>query len=186
MRSPTTSSTISPTGSSIASPTASQPDKVNSGIQVDSHNPFSMIMNNPWLTTGVIGSIGILVLLLVLIKWSNSKGRKQVNQRISEMLADPLAKKLGTTRSEVIAFLNGAGHSELKPKLKRLVDSIKITATKTKIGQPVEMSVVLSYKDETFYSARSSMMWEDLPGEIRETLIRSETNTIDCPWTLPS
>lgn len=181
MRSPTTSPTVSPTGSSIASPT----DKVNSGIQVDSHNSFSILMNNPWLTTGVIGSIGILVLLVVLIKWSNSEGRKQVNQRISEMLADPLAKKSGATRSEVINFLNGAGHSELKPKLKSLVDSVKITATKTKIGQPVEMSVVLSYKDGTSYSARSGMIWEDLPGEVREALIRSEANTVDCPWTLP-
>lgn len=180
--SPTASSATSPT----ISPTVSPTDKVNSGIQVDSHNPFSIIMNNPWLTTGVIGSIGILVLLVVLIKWSNSEGRKQVNQRISEMLADPLAKKLGATRSEVIAFLNGAGNSELKPKLKRLVDSVKITATKTKIGQPVEMSVVLNYRDGTSYSARSGMMWEDLPSEIREALIRSEINTIDCPWTLPS
>lgn len=178
MRSPTNS----PTGGSTTSPTS----KVNSDTQVDSQNPFSIIMSNSALATGIIGSIGILVLLVVLIKWSNSEGRKQVNQRIGEMLADPLAKKLGVPRSEVVSFLSGVGHSELKPKLKRLVDSVKITATKTKIGQPVEMSIALSYKDGTSYSARSGMMWEDIPGEIREALIRSETNTIDCPWTLPS
>lgn len=180
------SSKDSPTSNLTSSTTSSPTGNVNSSTQVDNHTPFSIIMNNPWLTTGVIGSIGILVLLVVLIKWSNSEGRKQVNRRIGEMLADPLAKKLGAPRSEVVAFLHGAGHSELKPKLERLIDSVKITATKTKIGQPVEMSVVLSYKDGTSYSARSGMMWEDLPGEIREALIRSEADTIDFPWTLPS
>lgn len=177
---------ISPTANPKVSPIASPTNNAKSTTQVDNHKPSSIIMNNPWLTTGVIGSIGILILLVVLIKWSNSEGRKQVNQRVSEMLADPLAKKLGVSRSEVVSFLIGADHSELKPKLKGLVDSVNITATKTKIGQPVEMRVVLNYKDGTSCSARSGMMWEDLPGEIREALIRSEANTVDCPWTLPS
>ena len=178
--------TDSQTTNPSVSPTNSPTSDVNSSTQIDNHKPVSIIMNNPWLTTGIIGSIGILILLVVLIKWSNFEGRKQVDRRIGEMLADSLSKKLGVTRSDIVSLLSGAGHSELKPKLKGLVDSIKITATKTKIGQPVEIRVVLNYKDGTSYSARSGMMWEDLPGEIREALIRSKANTIDCPWTLPS
>jgi hypothetical protein len=177
MLSPTTNPTItSPTAIPVISLPASPTN--------DARSPF-LIMNNNWLT-GIIGSIGILVLLAILMKWSSSEGHKEVDRRIGEMLVASLSSKLGVTAGDVVSLLSGAGRSDLKQQLKEIVASVKVTATKTKIGHPVEMSVVLSYKDGTSHSARSSMLWDELPGNIRESLIRSESSTVDCPWTLPS
>lgn len=165
---------------------SSQTNEVKNGIEAGSHGLFPAI-SNIWLTVGIIGSVGILVLLvIILIKWSNSEGHKKVDRRISEMLAGSLSNKLGVTEIDIVSVLSGAGRSELMPKLREIVDSVNVTATKTKIGQPVEMRVVLNYKDGTSYSTRSNIMWEELPGETREALIRSESNTIRCPWALPS
>ena len=57
---------------------------MNSTTQVDSHNLSSIVMNSPWLINGIIISIGILVLLVVLIKWFNSGERKKVDRHIGE------------------------------------------------------------------------------------------------------
>lgn len=162
---------------------SNQTNDVKTSVEVSNYDLFA----NVWLILGISVSVAVLVLLVILfVKWSNSETTKEVNRRIGEMLAPSLASKLDTSESDIIALLCGTGCSELIPKLKMLIDSVNVNATKTSIGHPVEMSVTLKYKDGTSYSVRSNIVWDDLPSKIRENLIRSDVNTVKCAWSLPS
>ena len=162
---------------------SSQANDVKNGVEVSNYDVFS----NVWILLGIAGSVGILVLLVILfLKWSNSETTKEVDQRIGEMLADSLANKMNISEVDIVDLLTGKGRAELLQKLKNLIESVDVNATKTNIGHPVEISVTLKYKDGTSYSARSSFVWDDLPAKIREDLIRSKANTVKCSWSLPS
>jgi hypothetical protein len=162
---------------------SSQATDVKNGVEVSNYDVFS----NVWILFGIAGSVGIVVLLVILfLKWSNSDTTKEFDQRIAEMLAGSLANKMNISESDIVDLLAGRSRAELIPKLKNLIDSVNVNATKTNIGQPVEISVNLKYKDGTSYSARSSIVWDDLPSKIREDLIRTQVNTVKCSWSLPS
>lgn len=150
-------------------------EKVKDGIDASSQGLFA----SPWLLFGIISSIGIVLLLIfTIIKWSNKEGQKEVDNLISKMIARSLSMQLNTKESEIIAILKGGGNSNLISQFREVIDSVKVTVTKTKIGQSVEISVFLKYKKGKTYSASSNIVWEELPGDIRESLIRSETNTL--------
>jgi len=156
---------------------------VKNSVEVSNYDLFS----NLWLIIGIAGSIGILVVLVILfVKWSNSETTKEFDKRVSKMLSTSLASKLNTSESDIIALLTRTGSSELIPKMKTLVDSVNVTASRSAGGKPLEVTATLKYKDGTSSSARSIFSFDDLPEKVREDLIRSEGNIVKCSWSLPS
>ena len=77
---------------------SSQANDVKNGVEVSNYDVFS----NVWILLGIAGSVGILVLLVILfLKWSNSETTKEVDQRIGEMLADSLANKMNISEVDI-------------------------------------------------------------------------------------
>ena len=109
--------------------------RFNTSAEAGGYNLFS----NLWVILGISGSIGVLVLLVILfVKSSSSEETKEFNQGFGEMFSASLASKLDTSETEssfqvLLSFwrwiVNWANDSLLLWIKKNLVPSLWQTTT---------------------------------------------------------
>lgn len=132
---------------------------------------------------------GIIVLgsgaFYFLSKQNETETRANIDRWFQERLAISLAEKLAESTEEVLATLQGTSNPIITDKISEIIDSARLTFTRGKSINDIEISLNLDYANGKSFSVATNWNWDELPQTIRSEFLRSDSKTVSRPWYFP-
>ncbi len=120
-----------------------------------------------------------------LSKQNETETRANIDRWFEEKLAILLAEKLGESTEEVLVKLRGASHSIIADKIREIIDSARLTFTRGKSVNDIEISLNVDYANGKSFSVATNWIWDELPQTIRSEFLISDNKTVSRPWYFP-